>query len=204
MSLIPTTLHIALDDTLGAAFIGHFVSTLLYGITSLQAYVYYRDNHNDSKSLKLSVAGLWILDTVHVALITGAMYWYCITNFTNLQAIQKPIWPFTTMIIVSNISNSIVRGCFGVRLYRLSHGNWWLPAIISAFSLFILFDAAYFAAKLWNAHSYAHIQDFSVRPHPSLSPRPSSGPPMIAFVLTHARCMRMQMQWALYTGLAAE
>ncbi|TBU36207.1 hypothetical protein BD309DRAFT_778472, partial [Dichomitus squalens] len=62
---------------------------------------------------------------------------------------------------IQNISNSIVRGCFGVRLYRLGHGNWWLPAIISAFSLFILLDAAYFAAKLWNAHSYAHIQDFS-------------------------------------------
>ncbi|TBU53325.1 hypothetical protein BD310DRAFT_830315 [Dichomitus squalens] len=120
MSLIPTTPHITLDDTLGAAFIGHFVSTLcglffslvsrvsqtvkcpcplrlrLYGITSLQAYVYYRDNHNDSKSLKLSVSlprrVKRLLDTVHVALITGAMYWYCITNFTNLQAIQKPIW----------------------------------------------------------------------------------------------------------------
>ncbi|TBU53324.1 hypothetical protein BD310DRAFT_161158 [Dichomitus squalens] len=63
--------------------------------------------------------------------------------------------------MIINISNSIVRGCFGVRLYRLGHGNWWLPAIISAFSLFILLDAAYFAAKLWNAHSYAHIQDFS-------------------------------------------
>ena len=33
-----------------------------------------------------------ILDTIHVGLITGAMYWYCITNFTNLLAVQKPIW----------------------------------------------------------------------------------------------------------------
>ncbi|TBU36341.1 hypothetical protein BD309DRAFT_878541 [Dichomitus squalens] len=93
MSLIPTTPHITLDDTLGAAFIGHFVSTLLYGITSLQAYVYYRDNHNDSKTFALMSGRVKrLLDTVHVALITGAMYWYCITNFTNLQAIQKPIW----------------------------------------------------------------------------------------------------------------
>ena len=33
-----------------------------------------------------------ILDTLHVGLITGAMYWYCITNFTNLEEIQRPIW----------------------------------------------------------------------------------------------------------------
>ncbi len=33
-----------------------------------------------------------ILDSAHAALITGAMYWYCITNFNNLAAVQQPIW----------------------------------------------------------------------------------------------------------------
>ena len=78
--------------------------------------MYYRDKYNDPLVLKLSVSPvhipcsrpaphpdmpraprkvfvLWILDSAHVALITGAMYWYCVTNFTNLAAVQTPIWP---------------------------------------------------------------------------------------------------------------
>ena len=114
----------------------------LYGITTLQTFMYYRYNAKDPLILKASVSvcrdhlphptlnyrrairGLALclgcrsmvseiissvhvgfqgpsanrtacerlLDSLHVGLITGAMYWYCITNFTNLMAVQKPIW----------------------------------------------------------------------------------------------------------------
>ena len=71
------TVHgaIALDGTLGAAFLGHFVTSMyvssvatstthtslilllsLYGITSLQAYLYYRDQTKDSCTLRYSVS----------------------------------------------------------------------------------------------------------------------------------------------------
>ncbi|KAI0368172.1 hypothetical protein BV20DRAFT_1054168 [Pilatotrama ljubarskyi] len=118
--------QIRLDDTLGAAFMGHFVTTLL-------------------------------LDSLHAGLITAAMYWYCITNFTNLLAIQQPIWPIATMIIVSNISNSIVRGIFGYRVWKLSKHNWILPGIIAFLSV-VIFD---FAVKLYSIPSYADISHFS-------------------------------------------
>ncbi|CDO70152.1 hypothetical protein BN946_scf185009.g3 [Trametes cinnabarina] len=130
--LSPVPVKVSLDATLGAAFLGHIVTILLYGITSLQAFMYYRRNNTDGSKLKLAVFVIWILDTFHAGLITGALYWYCITNFTNLLAVQRPIWPIPvriyssvncarmskshescligqTMIIVSNVSNSIVR-----------------------------------------------------------------------------------------------
>ncbi|KAI0707453.1 hypothetical protein C8T65DRAFT_651035 [Cerioporus squamosus] len=137
--------RVALDDTLGAAFFGHFLTTLLYGITTLQAFMYYRDKYSDPPVLKLSHP---ILDSVHAALITGAMYWYCITNFNNLAAIQHPIWPIPAMVIVSNLSNLIVRGIFGYRLYRLSHHNWILPTVIGVLSLFV----ADFAIEMYVLH----------------------------------------------------
>ena len=65
---------IALDGTLGSAFLGHAVTSMyvcsvatnsahtslilllsLYGITSLQAYLYYRDQTKDSCTLRYSV-----------------------------------------------------------------------------------------------------------------------------------------------------
>ncbi|KAJ8462774.1 hypothetical protein ONZ51_g10688 [Trametes cubensis] len=85
---------IRLDDTLGAAFLGHTVTTLLYGITTLQAFIYYRRNQKDGIKLKLSVFVL----CVHAGLITGAIYWYCVTSFTDLLAIQRPIWPIPSML----------------------------------------------------------------------------------------------------------
>ncbi|KAL1938051.1 hypothetical protein VTO73DRAFT_12062 [Trametes versicolor] len=152
---------IKLDDTLGAAFLGHFVTTLLYGITTLQAFMYYRRNQKDSRALKLSVAVIWILDSLHAGLITGAMYWYCITSFTNLRAVQRPIWPIPTMIIVSNASNSIVRAIFGYRLWKLSNHRPIVPAVIAFFSVFILVDATYFAVKLYRIPLYSDISLFS-------------------------------------------
>ena len=103
------------------------VSSSLYGITTLQAFMYYRNQYRDANILKFSVSpylpssfrariqpmppgapalvnptplpcgpaltpACRILDTAHCALITGAMYWYCITSFTNLLAVNKPIW----------------------------------------------------------------------------------------------------------------
>ncbi|KAI0740021.1 hypothetical protein C8Q76DRAFT_184168 [Earliella scabrosa] len=152
---------IALDDTLGAAFLGHVVTTFLYGITTLQAFMYYRNQYRDANILKFSVLLLWILDTAHCALITGAMYWYCITSFTNLPAVQTPIWPIPSMIIVSNVSNAIVRGIFGYRLYRLNNNGWILPLVIAVMSVFIFVDATYFAVKLFGITSYTHISRFS-------------------------------------------
>ena len=77
-TIAPAEVKIALDDTLGAAFLGHFVTTMcvgyttlhlippifssrsllrsLYGITSLQAYLYYRDQTRDSRILRYSVS----------------------------------------------------------------------------------------------------------------------------------------------------
>ncbi|KAI0357246.1 hypothetical protein OH77DRAFT_1435937 [Trametes cingulata] len=145
--------QIRLDDTLGAAFMGHFVTTVLYGITTLQAFMYYRRHHRDTPALKFSVLVLWLLDSLHAGLITGAMYWYCITNFTNLLAIQRPIWPIPTMVLVSNISNSIVL-TFRTASSATAYGNAFL-------SVFIFVDATYFTAKLYNISSYAEISDFS-------------------------------------------
>ncbi|KAJ2988376.1 hypothetical protein NUW54_g9133 [Trametes sanguinea] len=157
----PVTAKVSLDSTLGAAFLGHVVTTLLYGITSLQAFVYYRHNKTDGAKLKFSVFIIWILDSVHAGLITGAIYWYCITNFTNLFAVQRPIWPIPTMIIISNVSNSIVRCIFGYRLWKLSNHNRIFPAVIAFLSIFIFVDAAYFAAKLYSIPLYSEIIHFS-------------------------------------------
>ncbi|KAI0630532.1 hypothetical protein C8Q77DRAFT_1160102 [Trametes polyzona] len=163
----------SLDKTLGAVFIGHIVTVLsttkdpassrdrLYGITSLQAAIYSQRSSKDSFALKCSVLLIWVLDTLHAVLISGASYWYCVTNFTNMRAVDTPVWPIPLMIVVSNASNSIVRGIFGYHLWELSNRNWILPTVVALCSIVVYADAMYFAIELFSLPSYRKVPHYS-------------------------------------------
>ncbi|KAH9929457.1 uncharacterized protein B0H18DRAFT_1117486 [Fomitopsis serialis] len=84
---------VPLDNILGAQFIGIILSTILYGVTCLQAYLYYTQySKGDSLRLKLFVALVVALDTLHVALISTAYYYYTVTNFGDYVALQRVTW----------------------------------------------------------------------------------------------------------------
>jgi len=152
---------IDLNGTLGAAFMGHFATAVLYGITSLQSFVYYKQRRRDTPILRWLVLVLWILDGVHVALITYSMYFYMVLNFANPLIIEKPIWSIMSMIIVSNVSNIIVRGVFGYRIWKMTGRGITLPLLIGILSLYIAGDGFYFAAEGMRISSYLEIAHFS-------------------------------------------
>ncbi|KAH9933893.1 uncharacterized protein B0H18DRAFT_982569 [Fomitopsis serialis] len=70
-----------LDTTYGATLIGVCASAILYGITNLQVYIYFRAYPQDELWNKISVCWLWGLDSLHLAFCIYMMYWYLITNF---------------------------------------------------------------------------------------------------------------------------
>ncbi|KAI6127187.1 hypothetical protein F5141DRAFT_1086268 [Pisolithus sp. B1] len=53
----------------GSTLVGSLVSSILYGITTLQTYVYYMHNSEDASTTKFIVAAVWVLDTLHVLFI---------------------------------------------------------------------------------------------------------------------------------------
>jgi len=149
------------DSTLGAAFIGHFVSAVLFGVTSLQTWLFFRYGHRDTKILKGLVFLLWILDALHAALLTWSMYYYLVTNFGNLLAIVKPYWTVAAVIILTNVTNLIVRCVFAHRLWKLSGGAVLVPLIIGALSLYICGEAFYFVAKGLSVPTYFMTRPYS-------------------------------------------
>ncbi|KAI0721766.1 hypothetical protein C8Q72DRAFT_77896 [Fomitopsis betulina] len=149
------------NGTLGAGFLGHFVTAILYGITSLQAFTYFKHYFRDPPLLRVLVLALWILDSVHVAFVTYTMYFYMILNFGKPAIVEQPVWSVWSMIIVSNVSNTIVRGIFGHRLWKLSRGSWLLPMIVAILSTCIICDGVYFASKGLQIDSFLGIAEFS-------------------------------------------
>lgn len=149
------------NSTLGAMFLGQFATAVLYGITSLQAFFYYKQHPRDPPLIRWLVCGLWCLDSLHMALIEYAAYYYMVLNFADPFDIVKPIWSVMVMIIVSNISNIIVRGIFSHRLWKWSGRGIILPLIIGALSLWITGDGFYFAVRGMQINSYYDIRRFS-------------------------------------------
>ncbi|KAI0746743.1 hypothetical protein C8Q80DRAFT_1271589 [Daedaleopsis nitida] len=117
---MPVLSGIDLDQTLGALFIGHFVASSLYGLSTLQTYTYYGRSSNDSPSLKWLVAVLWVLDSLQMILISHTFYTYAVTHFGDLEALGKVTWSIVTQIIVTCMSDAIVRGIFCYRIWILT------------------------------------------------------------------------------------
>ncbi|KAJ8487275.1 hypothetical protein ONZ45_g14396 [Pleurotus djamor] len=82
-----------LNSNLGALFLGDNAAAVFFGITSLQTYIYLmKRSSRDSKTLRLSMFFLWILDCLHFVSIVHNLYHYTVTNFTSILVLFKPIW----------------------------------------------------------------------------------------------------------------
>ncbi|KAF8591064.1 hypothetical protein K439DRAFT_1055422 [Ramaria rubella] len=96
----------ALALTMGVALLGTLISAVLYGITITQTYLYFQRFPRDHYYIKTMVVALWVLDTLHLSLISHSMYYYLLE------------------VSVNGVIGLIVECFFARRLLRLSGGGW--------------------------------------------------------------------------------
>ncbi|KAI0659169.1 hypothetical protein C8Q70DRAFT_155767 [Cubamyces menziesii] len=152
---------ITLNDTLGAAFLGNIAAACFYGITILQTWIYYGRNGSDRVYLKVLVFVLWALDSLHLALVTHAVYVYAVTDFANLLALEMPIWSILIQVVVTGISDLLVRGIFCQRVWRLSNRNWPLMIAIVVTTLTVFGGSIAFAIKGFSLPDYFALSRIS-------------------------------------------
>ncbi|OCH90786.1 hypothetical protein OBBRIDRAFT_776407 [Obba rivulosa] len=119
-----------LDDTLGALIISTMITSALYGVTTIQTYVYFQRSEKDSTLLKSMIACLWILDTVHQVFICHACYTYAITDYSDLLALTKETWYVIGVIFITATLNVVLRSVFCLRIWQFNDKKWFLVAII--------------------------------------------------------------------------
>ncbi|TDL19124.1 hypothetical protein BD410DRAFT_774311 [Rickenella mellea] len=107
-------------DTFGAAFIGLVASAVLYGLTVLQTYHYYRTYPRDSRNMKWFVGIMWAGDTVHLTLCTWCIYWYLVSNFGNFHALGIPHWSMSLQTDANWIVGCGVQMFFARRVWQIS------------------------------------------------------------------------------------
>ncbi|KAF7330928.1 WD40 repeat-like protein [Mycena venus] len=114
---------VSYDNTLGAAFIGGIFASILYGVTCVQAFIFFNADRKQSAFLKLIVLTLWIFDTLHLIFVCYALYWYMVTNYTNPAVLVSLPWSISAGILLTPTSDTIVRSVFTYRVWILSGKN---------------------------------------------------------------------------------
>ncbi|KAK0470405.1 uncharacterized protein EV420DRAFT_1634825 [Desarmillaria tabescens] len=113
--------NLSLDNTLGAFSIGATLANILFGITTLQSALYYKNYPNDGRFYKASVGIIWILDTLDVAVTAHASYFYAIKNFGNIKALTEHdiVWSFKLHILICVVVRVFVQTVYALRLWKL-------------------------------------------------------------------------------------
>ncbi|KAK6981097.1 hypothetical protein R3P38DRAFT_3115099 [Favolaschia claudopus] len=93
MPIVPRGSLIPLDNILGTWLIGLILSSVLYGITCLQVYLYFTKScSRDRTILKAFVIGLFTLDTFHLSLVSHSIYSVVVTNFGDYVQLGMIPW----------------------------------------------------------------------------------------------------------------
>ncbi|KAI9439323.1 hypothetical protein H4582DRAFT_132091 [Lactarius indigo] len=103
-------------NTYGCSFIGMAISIMLFGITILQTWIYYWQYGNrDPKALKLFIAVIFIVDTLHTVLCIYSVYWYLVLNFGNVEILGYNMWAMNFQVDVNVCCYNF---CRSFRTYR--------------------------------------------------------------------------------------
>ncbi|KAF8689336.1 hypothetical protein AX14_003356 [Amanita brunnescens Koide BX004] len=120
-----------LDSRLGVTFVGNVIAGCLYGVASIQAYIYFKGQPNDTVLFRLLLFLVWLADSIQLAFGSHALYYYMVTNYDNPLALLYPNWSILAQIFATCISGIIVRGIFTRRVWLVTGRNYILVGIIA-------------------------------------------------------------------------
>ncbi|KAJ6456448.1 hypothetical protein C8R45DRAFT_1034509 [Mycena sanguinolenta] len=121
-----------LVPTLGVTLIGILISCTLYGVTTLQTFIYTKRFWNtDNIRLKLFVILIWILETAHTAFLCSYIFRVAIIDLLNPLALQR-----------TNVSDDITTGITAFIIFFVQCFYTWRLWILSNKKLILVIPLA--------------------------------------------------------------
>ncbi|KAF9238053.1 hypothetical protein BU15DRAFT_75450 [Melanogaster broomeanus] len=123
---------INLGNTWGSTLAGVFVSLVFYGVSILQTFIYYEQHPKDPVFLKSLVAFVFVLDTLHVFLISAGVWQYLVLHFGDYSFILYNHAPLLVSVTVASVVSSAVQSFFIYRIWFLtpSRFKWIVPIVL--------------------------------------------------------------------------
>ncbi|KAJ6468212.1 hypothetical protein C8R45DRAFT_1218743 [Mycena sanguinolenta] len=136
------------DATLGAYLIGVLVSYVLFGVTSMQIYIYFGRFPDDTPKFKVLVAFVWICEAGHAVCLGHSLYIETIKDLAQPLLLQGPApKSFEASVLLSGAIGASVQGFFGFRIHTLSKKVHipiliWLMAFLRLLGCLVFFTGA--------------------------------------------------------------
>ncbi|KAI6132547.1 hypothetical protein EDD16DRAFT_1532757 [Pisolithus croceorrhizus] len=108
-----------LPSGFGSILFEGLVSAMLYGITTLQTYMYFMHYSEDASTTKFLVIAIWILDTLHISFICHVLYYYLITNYAIPTSLEYIVWSLPASLLVNLFVVAAVQCFFAYKIYYL-------------------------------------------------------------------------------------
>ncbi|KAF8883645.1 hypothetical protein CPB84DRAFT_1789931 [Gymnopilus junonius] len=116
--------------TTGPQIIGTLINWALYGVLSVQTYVYYLNFPDDNIWNKLLVYGSYIVEVVQTAMTAADLCFWFASGFGNMNHLGNVnISPVDTPILCGIIA-AVVQCFFAYRIYNLRRSLLWVSVLI--------------------------------------------------------------------------
>ncbi|TFK91944.1 hypothetical protein K466DRAFT_582364 [Polyporus arcularius HHB13444] len=110
------------------ALIGALLSWMLFGISTVQLYIYHVSFPRDRKAIVWSVYIIFMLD-IFQSIVAASEAWQTMCfGWGRPITLQYPWWPFSGLPLVSGIISLWVQSFYAWRIYQL--GKWRVVPII--------------------------------------------------------------------------
>jgi len=145
--------------TTGPQLIGTLFNWLLFGVLSVQTYVYYLNFADDKIWNKIAVYGTYIFEIVQTAMTAADLYFWYATGFGNLGHLGNVnISPADTPILCGIIA-AVVQFFFAYRIYTLRQSYWWICILIVLTSILQTAGALGTGIRGFKLQEYAAFHD---------------------------------------------
>ncbi|KAF8162167.1 hypothetical protein K438DRAFT_1985292 [Mycena galopus ATCC 62051] len=143
------------NPTLGAFQIGVLISYVLFGMTTMQVYIYYRRFPEDSRILKTLTAFVWVCDVAHTICLGNVLYTYTISDFGHPERTEAVPRSFSVSTLFPGFIASCVQAYFSFRIYAFTK-NIYIPCLIWFMAFLHLLGRIVIFATILHAPSGAH------------------------------------------------
>ncbi|KAF8148391.1 hypothetical protein B0H34DRAFT_802933 [Crassisporium funariophilum] len=143
--------------TLGALSVGVLISCFLFGIVTVQAYIYYTRFPEDQFKWKFLVTFVWFFELAHCISICHSLYYLTINQYGNPKALIKPPHTLFLAIVFSGVIGPVVQAFFAERV-RVVSGKLIIPIICWTLSAVRLGMSAAAAGEAFQMTSLSSFQ----------------------------------------------
>ncbi|KAJ7055003.1 hypothetical protein C8F01DRAFT_1160651 [Mycena amicta] len=109
------------NPTLGALLIGTLCGAILYGVTTMQAYIYFTRFPDDHWMIKSTVCFIWMAESAHVGAVSHTLYTLLVLDYGHPERLlERPPRSIIGYIFLTVSIAVCVQIFFAYRIYILS------------------------------------------------------------------------------------